>query len=53
MMRPTEVENLVGDAAKARAALEWEPRVTFEELVRMMVVEDLKAEGLNPDEWME
>ncbi|MFI5142826.1 MAG: GDP-mannose 4,6-dehydratase [Thermoanaerobaculales bacterium] len=41
--RPTEVEHLVGDPAKARQRLGWRPRVGFEELVRMMVERDLKA----------
>ncbi len=40
--RPTEVDFLLGDPAKAKAKLGWEPRVTFEELVRLMVEEDLK-----------
>ena len=40
--RPTEVENLVGDAAKARRKLGWTPRVKFRELVAEMVREDLK-----------
>ncbi|MDR2161021.1 MAG: GDP-mannose 4,6-dehydratase [Desulfovibrio sp.] len=38
--RPTEVNTLLGDAAKARAMLGWEPEVCFEELVREMVEED-------------
>lgn len=38
--RPTEVEILEGDARKARSALQWEPRVAFKELVRMMVDAD-------------
>lgn len=42
-MRPAEVDVLVGDASKARRVLGWEPRVTFEELVRLMVDADLKA----------
>jgi GDPmannose 4,6-dehydratase len=41
--RPTEVEYLLGDAAKARRVLGWEPRVTFKELVRIMVDADLQA----------
>jgi GDPmannose 4,6-dehydratase len=41
--RPTEVETLLGDATKARTRLGWQPRVTFTELVREMVQEDLKA----------
>ena len=40
-MRPAEVDLLVADPAKARAALGWEPRVSFEELVRMMVDADV------------
>ncbi len=39
--RPTEVEHLLGDAAKAREKLGWRPRVSFAELVRMMVEHDL------------
>lgn len=41
-LRPTEVDILVGDATKAREKLGWQPRVTFKELVRMMVEADLK-----------
>jgi len=40
-MRPAEVDYLVGDATKAREVLGWEPTVSFEELVRMMVDADL------------
>jgi GDPmannose 4,6-dehydratase len=40
-MRPAEVEHLVGDASKARRVLGWEPAVSFEQLVRMMVDADL------------
>lgn len=39
--RPTEVETLLGDASKARQKLSWEPKITFEELVKEMVREDL------------
>ena len=41
--RPTEVETLLGDASKARNKLGWTPKITFEELVREMVREDLKS----------
>ncbi|WP_119072132.1 GDP-mannose 4,6-dehydratase [Aggregatilinea lenta] len=41
-MRPAEVDLLVGDPSKAGEQLGWEPRVTFGELVRMMVESDLK-----------
>ncbi|MDR2695587.1 MAG: GDP-mannose 4,6-dehydratase, partial [Deltaproteobacteria bacterium] len=38
--RPTEVETLLGDPARAKAKLGWQPAVTFAELVRGMVEED-------------
>ncbi|HEX8391143.1 MAG TPA: GDP-mannose 4,6-dehydratase [Longimicrobium sp.] len=41
-MRPAEVDLLVGDPAKARRDLGWEPEVNFESLVRMMVEADLE-----------
>ncbi|MCX7681426.1 MAG: GDP-mannose 4,6-dehydratase [Anaerolineae bacterium] len=41
--RPAEVDLLVGDASKARRKLGWEPRVSFEELLCMMVDADLRA----------
>jgi GDPmannose 4,6-dehydratase len=41
-LRPAEVDHLVGDATKAREQLGWEPRVTFRELVEMMVEADLE-----------
>ncbi|MEP6814963.1 MAG: GDP-mannose 4,6-dehydratase, partial [Marmoricola sp.] len=40
-MRPAEVDLLIGDASKAREKLGWAPKVTFTELVRMMVDNDL------------
>ena len=40
-LRPAEVDLLVGDAAKARKELEWQPNVTFTELVRLMVDADV------------
>jgi GDPmannose 4,6-dehydratase len=46
--RPAEVELLIGDASKARQELGWEPRYTFESLVREMVEADLRA--LSPSE---
>ncbi len=41
--RPAEVDLLIGNPAKARAKLGWEPTVSFEELVQMMVDSDLKV----------
>jgi len=40
--RPTEVDYLLGDSSKARNALNWEPRTSFKQLVRMMVESDLR-----------
>ena len=40
--RPTEVETLLGDASKAKEKLNWSPKISFEELVKEMVEEDLK-----------
>ena len=39
--RPTEVETLLGDATKAKEKLNWSPKISFEELVKEMVEEDL------------
>jgi len=41
-LRPAEVEQLVGDSAKAREKLGWEPRTSFHELVELMVDADLE-----------
>jgi GDPmannose 4,6-dehydratase len=40
-LRPTEVDHLEGDASKAERLLKWQPKVSFEELVRMMVDHDM------------
>lgn len=42
LIRPAEVNTLCGDSSYARAKLGWEPQVTFEELIHMMVDADLK-----------
>ena len=39
--RPTEVETLLGDSTKAREQLGWTPKISFEELVKEMVMHDL------------
>ena len=41
-LRPAEVDHLIGDYSKAREQLGWEPRTSFEELVRLMVDSDLE-----------
>jgi GDPmannose 4,6-dehydratase len=45
--RPNEVENLLGDATKAKIKLGWSPKITFEQLVKEMVREDLKLAKSN------
>jgi GDPmannose 4,6-dehydratase len=44
-LRPSEVDVLLGDASKARDKLGWKPSTSFDELVKIMVTADLKAEG--------
>jgi GDPmannose 4,6-dehydratase len=46
--RPLEVPVLAADASKARRELGWEPRISFQELVRIMVDHDVAALGLTP-----
>jgi GDPmannose 4,6-dehydratase len=45
LLRPAEVDLLVGDATKARRELGWESQYTFPQLVREMVQSDLKAQS--------
>ena len=40
--RPAEVDLLIGDASKAKRILDWEPKVRFQELVRIMVDADVE-----------
>jgi len=42
LLRPAEVDHLIGDASKARRVLGWEPTVSFEQLVAMMVDADIE-----------
>jgi GDPmannose 4,6-dehydratase len=44
-MRPAEVDLLIGDPAKARDVLDWQPKVSFPELVSMMVENDLAEQS--------
>ena len=46
--RPTEVDELVADASKARKELGWEPKIAFKELVRIMIDADMEAAGMSP-----
>ena len=48
-MRPAEVDHLVGDASKAQRELGWEPRVSFRELVELMVDADLDRLSGEPE----
>jgi GDPmannose 4,6-dehydratase len=43
-LRPAEVDNLVGDAGKARRVLGWTPTMTFEELIQLMVESDINEQ---------
>jgi GDPmannose 4,6-dehydratase len=45
-LRPTEVEELCGDASKAHRELDWEPHVRFAELIRIMLEHDLVQAGV-------
>ena len=44
--RPTEVDYLLADPSRAQAALDWQPRIHFPDLVRMMVDADMEQLGL-------
>jgi GDPmannose 4,6-dehydratase len=46
--RPTEVNNLIADAAKAGKELSWQPKIKFYDLVKIMVDADMRKEGLKP-----
>src|SRR5437764_937068 len=48
LLRPAEVEHLVGDASKAKRVLGWEPEVGFEQLILMMVDSALKRLDRGP-----
>src|SRR3954469_9964597 len=48
LLRPAEVDHLLGDPAKARTELGWEPSVDFKQLIEMMVDADLALLGSSP-----
>jgi GDPmannose 4,6-dehydratase len=45
LIRPAEVDLLIGDSSKAKKVLNWEPKINFTELVKIMVTNDLKIES--------
>ena len=47
-LRPAEVDHLIGDASKAKRVLGWEPSVSFERLVAMMVDADIATLSVSP-----
>lgn len=49
--RPTEVDQLLGDASKAAVELGWQPRTTFHDLVALMLAHDLRDNGIDTDQW--
>jgi GDPmannose 4,6-dehydratase len=48
LLRPAEVDHLVGDASKAKRVLGWQPQVGFAALIHMMVDEDIKRLSAHP-----
>jgi GDPmannose 4,6-dehydratase len=44
-MRPAEVDLLIGDASKAQDKLGWKPKVSFNELITMMVENDIAEQS--------
>jgi len=47
-MRPTEVDLLISDPSKAKKVLNWEPKIKFKDLVKIMIDSDMRAIGLTP-----
>jgi GDPmannose 4,6-dehydratase len=46
--RPTEVNNLIADTKKAKRCFNWKPKVSFHDLVKIMIDADMRAIGLKP-----
>ena len=46
--RPTEVESLMADSGKSKELLGWERKITFDDLLRIMVDSDMRKAGLEP-----
>jgi GDPmannose 4,6-dehydratase len=51
-LRPTEVDELCGDASRAAERLGWRPKTRFHDLVRIMVEADLREAGLDPARYL-
>ncbi|MDQ6883557.1 MAG: GDP-mannose 4,6-dehydratase [Candidatus Dormibacteraeota bacterium] len=51
-LRPAEVPDLCGDPSKARTALGWAPKTSFEDMIREMLEHDLAAAGVKPDQYL-
>ena len=49
LLRPAEVDLLIGNPAKARERLGWRPEVSFEGLMKLMVEADLELEAQSPE----
>jgi GDPmannose 4,6-dehydratase len=47
-LRPSEVEVLIGNSAKAKEKLEWEPKIKFKDLAKIMIDSDFREIGLTP-----
>jgi GDPmannose 4,6-dehydratase len=45
--RPAEVDHLLADISKANSILGWEPKVAFNELIKIMVDADMESAGIN------
>lgn len=46
--RPAEVEELIADSTKAKDVLGWQPKIRFDELLKIMIDADMRKMGLNP-----
>ena len=46
--RPTEVNNLIADIKKVKKVFKWQPKVNFQDLVKIMIDADMRASGLEP-----
>lgn len=50
-LRPAEVDLLLGDSSKAKKKLNWQPEVSFKQLVKIMLKHDLLNEGINIEKY--